>query len=234
MSIPVEYTPMSYSSLPVGKTFGPIKFIVEETSRARTLELLNANNLSGQKLETEFLLPSELWGLARVLSAYLGRLNEAILRSMRVRARLVVKPCEELTGTSLVARHWRSAGDLRCGVHVSRWSCRDHPVCARRGRTPPCNSPSADLETPRSAGARGSRFNLPQTKRPPRNWRTFLFLNTALSRYVLGGRVGRFLEGSRSLDIFASDCRPGTRTPIPAFKGRCPAIRRAGKYSQDS
>lgn len=112
MGLPRGYVPMSYSSLPEGRTFGPVDFTVSASSHQKTQALLNEHCVSGARVETDFLLPSEMWGFAWVLSTYLGRLNEGILRSVRFEGEFRAKPGDLLYGSTTVLKHWKSLSGL--------------------------------------------------------------------------------------------------------------------------
>jgi hypothetical protein len=76
--LPIEYEPLVWENLNEGQDFGPVEFLVSENSHNKTVSMLEDSDLRGEtKIETPYLLPSELWGLARVLSRYFGRINEA-------------------------------------------------------------------------------------------------------------------------------------------------------------
>ncbi len=76
--LPLEYTPLSQSKLGVGMEFGPVEFSVKLPSHKKSRELLEKSDPHQQtRIITPYLFPSEVWGWARVFSAYFGRLNEA-------------------------------------------------------------------------------------------------------------------------------------------------------------
>ena len=76
--LPIEYTPLSQSNLEIGTEFGPVDFSVTLPSHEKSRELLEKSDFHKQtRITTPYLFPSEMWGWARVLSAYFGRLNEA-------------------------------------------------------------------------------------------------------------------------------------------------------------
>jgi len=76
--LPIEYTPLTLESLPIGKRFGPVTFSVGQSSHDKTIAMLEKSRLDpGSRIQTAHLMPSEIWGLPRVLSNVYGRVNEA-------------------------------------------------------------------------------------------------------------------------------------------------------------
>ncbi len=77
---PVEYEPLTQDLLRSlkGQELGPFSFNISLASHTKTLELLNQNT-NTPDVNYPFLLPSEVWGCARVLSNYFGRLNEVAI-----------------------------------------------------------------------------------------------------------------------------------------------------------
>lgn len=76
--LPIEYIPLSQSKLGVGMEFGPVEFSVKLSSHEKSRQLLEKSDHHQQtRISTPFLYLSEVWGWARVFSAYFGRLNEA-------------------------------------------------------------------------------------------------------------------------------------------------------------
>lgn len=76
--LPVEYVPMSLSNLEPGALFEQVTFRLRESSHWKTVDgLINSLQDAGP-VEKSYstLLPSEHWGLARVLCRTFGRLNE--------------------------------------------------------------------------------------------------------------------------------------------------------------
>jgi len=80
----IEYTPLSIHNLTANDSFESVRFSVSHRSHCKTVRLLKEHTLiEGWRLDLFDLLPSELWGLARVLSQRYGRLNEvAVTGSM--------------------------------------------------------------------------------------------------------------------------------------------------------
>ena len=76
--LPIEYTPLSLANLPEKKVFGPVPFEVKASSHVKTVGALlgSVQRRAGDEDQYPLLLPSELWGWARVLSKSFGRLNE--------------------------------------------------------------------------------------------------------------------------------------------------------------
>ncbi len=72
---PIEYDPLTKGLLESQETLEPVYFSITPESHGKTLALLNANT-SEEPITLDTLLPSEMWGLARVLSNHFGRLNE--------------------------------------------------------------------------------------------------------------------------------------------------------------
>jgi len=81
---PVEYDPLTIALLEEQGSdwMGPIAFRVSPASHEKTVGLLNHNTTS-EPVAYHHLLPSELWGCARVLSNYFGRLNEVAVSRAR-------------------------------------------------------------------------------------------------------------------------------------------------------
>jgi len=100
---PVEYEPLTVKLLQSRGDFGPLEFSISEESHKKTLTLLNRNT-EVEPLDLGSLLPSELWGCARVLSNYFGRLNEvAISRTQWVISGKAF-PTDTLTARSRVVK----------------------------------------------------------------------------------------------------------------------------------
>lgn len=79
--LPVEYIPMSLSNLKPGTDYEEVSFRLKESSHAKTVDGL-INSLLDYRPHKEIystLLPSEHWGLARVLCQTFGRLNEVAI-----------------------------------------------------------------------------------------------------------------------------------------------------------
>ncbi len=78
--LPLEYTPLSASHLSEGQTF-TIAFQVQPSSHDKTVSALfdSVDHPPAREDVYRRLLPSELWSMARVLSAAFGRLNELVL-----------------------------------------------------------------------------------------------------------------------------------------------------------
>jgi hypothetical protein len=79
--LPVEYVPMSRTNMKAGDAFDDVTYRLRESSHAKTLEgLINSLPDSGRsEVHYSSLLPSEHWGLARVLCRTFGRLNEVAI-----------------------------------------------------------------------------------------------------------------------------------------------------------
>jgi hypothetical protein len=105
--LPVEYTPLSHSNLETGIEFGGVEFCVSKDSHDKTLRMLNDSDLEGKtKINTPCLLPSEMWGLARVLSQTFGRLNEIAASHSSWEVRGTVLPEAPLTATTRIAKKY--------------------------------------------------------------------------------------------------------------------------------
>lgn len=77
MALPTAYTPLSWSSLEKGMQFGEHCFRVKQHSHEKSKQFIEESDLEKKtSIVTPFLFPSEMWGCARVLSQYFGRLNE--------------------------------------------------------------------------------------------------------------------------------------------------------------
>ena len=78
--LPIEYTPVTLNEISIGDKFGPIKFSISEKTDKKTKSYLENSDLQGQtKLNFNFLMPSDMWGLARLFSQKYGRANETLL-----------------------------------------------------------------------------------------------------------------------------------------------------------
>ncbi len=83
-SMPIEYIPLKYENVIVGQEYGPLSYIVKPHSHLKTLRLLENSQLNGHEhMHTDLLLPSEIWGWARTLSKYFGRLNAIAVTNSR-------------------------------------------------------------------------------------------------------------------------------------------------------
>lgn len=111
--LPVEYIPLSRDNLEAGMKFGTCRFTVKPASNEKTATFLGTGALSIAPL----LFPSELWGMARVLSKTFGRLNEVVLAfadwelfhipayagiPVKARSEVLGKKTDESKGLSLV------------------------------------------------------------------------------------------------------------------------------------
>ena len=91
----------------------PIKFRINNTSHDKTVQLLN-DHVNAEPMNYHFLLPSELWGMARTLSAEFGRLNEAAIASTTHKILGNARPEELLTAQSrLVWTQYQVGGGRR-------------------------------------------------------------------------------------------------------------------------
>lgn len=103
--LPVEYIPLSQSNLKVGMKFGPIEFEVKKESHEKSVRLLEQSDLRGTtNIKHPFLLPSEIWAWARVLSPYFGRLNEVVVSGAKWKLVGTAKPGEKLKAQSMVVK----------------------------------------------------------------------------------------------------------------------------------
>src|SRR3989344_2928927 len=95
---PVEYDPLTIALLEAqGKDWmSPVSFRVSSASHEKTVSLLNQNT-TAKPMEYYHLLPSELWGCARVLSNYFGRLNEVAVSKIERRKGLSYATIETVT-----------------------------------------------------------------------------------------------------------------------------------------
>ena len=101
--LPIDYTPLSQSDLEVGMEFGPVNFVIKPHSHEKSKKLLEKSDLDSQaKIISPYLLPSEMWGMARVFSSYFGRLNEIAVSRTKWQIYGTAKPNEELTAQSKV------------------------------------------------------------------------------------------------------------------------------------
>ena len=82
--LPVAYVPLSSTTLVQGQVF-TIDFRVRPPSHDKTVSELFTSVSRRPVREDAYgrLLPSELWAMARALSASLGRLNELVLARTR-------------------------------------------------------------------------------------------------------------------------------------------------------
>ncbi len=96
---PIEYEPLTRAKLEAQPELGPVSFRVSKGSHAKT-EIYSSSNvsaqLSAQQLVLDTLRPSELWGCARVLSQYFGRLNEIAVSRTCWEIKGKAKPSESL------------------------------------------------------------------------------------------------------------------------------------------
>jgi len=78
------YVPLSMDTISKGDKFGPIKFSVKRSIYEKTMLHLKNSYFYEQKInDNSILLPSDIWGAARVLSsaqAGYGQINEALIR----------------------------------------------------------------------------------------------------------------------------------------------------------
>ncbi len=101
--LPIDYTPLSPSNLGVGMGFEPIEFSVKPTSHEKSRKLLEKSDLHQQtRINTPYLFPSEVWGMARVFSAYFGRLNEIAVSKATWEIYGAALPNQKLRATSKV------------------------------------------------------------------------------------------------------------------------------------
>jgi len=108
---PVEYDPLTIALLEAqGKDWmSPVSFRVSSASHEKTVSLLNQNT-TAKPMEYYHLLPSELWGCARVLSNYFGRLNEVAVSKTRWELSGSPFPDEQLHAISRVSKIERRKG----------------------------------------------------------------------------------------------------------------------------
>jgi hypothetical protein len=78
--LPVEYIPMNLETVSKEIEFKPVYFRVSSQTDAKTKSLLENSSLEGsEKINFSYVMPSDLWGQARVLSNYYERINEALI-----------------------------------------------------------------------------------------------------------------------------------------------------------
>ncbi len=106
---PIEYDPLTRAALEAQPELGPVHFQVSSGSHAKTNLLLNQHT-SAEPVRYETLLPSELWGCARVLSQYFGRLNEIAVSKTTWELSGKAYPEEELTASSRLLRTEKRKG----------------------------------------------------------------------------------------------------------------------------
>lgn len=92
---PVDYEPLTRAKLEARPELGPVSFRVSKGSHAKTVIYSNVW-ASAEQLVLDTLHPSELWGCARVLSQYFGRLNEIAVSRTRWEIKGRTKPAENL------------------------------------------------------------------------------------------------------------------------------------------
>jgi hypothetical protein len=77
--LPVEFRPLTHETLDEGDEF-ETEFRIPSSIRDKTVNLIEESDLNGiTKIGFPYLMPSDMWGWARVMSKYYGRLNELIL-----------------------------------------------------------------------------------------------------------------------------------------------------------
>ena len=108
--LPVGYIPLKYDSLNVGNRFGPIEFLVKQQSHDKTISLIVESDETKTKFDSPYLLPSEMWCWARVVSKEYGRLNEVVVSSANWFVIGKALPNQILTGESEVIRKEIKAG----------------------------------------------------------------------------------------------------------------------------
>jgi len=99
---PWNYTPLVSNLFEEGMEFEPHKFKVSRASHEKTINLLKNSYNPKLKLNISSLLPSEMWGWARVLSQSFGRLNEVMATKVNWQIYGYGNPDEELTAYSKV------------------------------------------------------------------------------------------------------------------------------------
>lgn len=104
MENPENYTPLVSSLFKEGMEFGSHKFVVGTKSHDKTISFLEKSYSSRLNLDHPLLLPSEMWGWARVLSQRFGRLNEVMATKVNWKIYGYGKPNEQLTAYSKVLR----------------------------------------------------------------------------------------------------------------------------------
>ena len=100
-----EYVPLSQETVQEGQVFGPISFAISHHTRDKTVQLIEEADLEGNKsIDFPYLMPSDMWGWARTLSRYFGRLNEVILAKSTWDILGKALPEEELTARAEIKR----------------------------------------------------------------------------------------------------------------------------------
>jgi hypothetical protein len=101
--LPREYVPIIPSKLKVGTEYGPIEFIIKSQTHEKSRELLEKSDTNQQtRIATPYLFPSEMWGLARVLAVYFGRLNECAITRAKWQLYSTASQNQKLTARSKV------------------------------------------------------------------------------------------------------------------------------------
>lgn len=104
---PVEYEPVTRTLLESQSEFQPVYFTITPESHKKTLDLLNRHT-NAEPLSLDTLFPSEMWGMARVLSNHFGRLNELAVSKTTWIVSGIAYPGQKLeTTTSLVRTNVR-------------------------------------------------------------------------------------------------------------------------------
>jgi hypothetical protein len=101
----VEYKPLTIAALEAtkGAWLGPVSFKISAASHEKTVRLLNQHTTE-RPMEYHHLLPSELWGCARVLSNYFGRLNEIAVSRTRWELQGMPFPGQQVQAKSRVVK----------------------------------------------------------------------------------------------------------------------------------
>lgn len=106
-----SYHPLSYPELKVGMKFGPISFSVKEASHEKSKHLLEGSDEGNEtRITTPYLFPSEMWGWARVMSRYFGRLNEVAVSGATWRLHGTALPGETLRSDSEIVAKYQKRG----------------------------------------------------------------------------------------------------------------------------
>jgi hypothetical protein len=103
--LPVTYVPLSATNLVEGQVF-PIDFRVRPSSHDKTVSELFSSVCRRPAHEEAYrrLLPSELWAMARALSACFGRLNELVLARTAWMIQDTVDPDAPLRARTVMSR----------------------------------------------------------------------------------------------------------------------------------
>lgn len=116
--LPVEYVPLSLRHLVEGRVVA-VDFRVQASSHEKTVSELfeSVGHRPSREDAYRHLLPSEVWAMARALSASFGRLNELVLARTAWAIPSMADPGDPLTGRTTIARVHRRRLPM-CTTHT--------------------------------------------------------------------------------------------------------------------